>query len=94
MLLSGLSARVLSPSSLLPTTTTTTTTTVLLLLLSHPGRELVAIVVIDWGVVGLSLLLLLMARRGEWGTGRGDSSLFGGIYMGMVFNLERGYCMM
>ena len=95
MLLSRLPARVLSPSSL-PTTAASLVQLLLLLLLlvlllCHPGRELIAIVVVDWSVVGLSLLLLMMARR-QWRTERRNSLLFRGIDMGIVFNLKGGHC--
>ena len=94
----------------MPTTTATTAATIaaaatslalLLLLLCHPGRKLVAIVVIDWCVVGLpsspSLLrVVVMARlrRGEWSRTRGgDGPLFRGIDMGVVLNLKSGHGM-
>jgi hypothetical protein len=74
-----------------------------MLLLCHPGRKLVAIIVVDWCVVGLRapsplllLLLVLAGLRGGEGRGRagsGDGSLFRGIDMGMVLNLKSGHCM-
>ena len=102
-----------SPSPSMPTTTATTSTTaavaslaLLLMLLCHPGRKLVAIVVIDRCVVRLpspspspsSLLgVVVMARlrRGEWRsrTRGGEGPLFRGIDVGVVLNLKSGHCM-
>ena len=66
------------------------------LLVHHPGRYLVATVVVHRSVARARLLLLLLLfllLSGLLGTDGGrDWALLGGVDMGVVINLKLGHC--